>query len=599
MNERKSTLGMPRRSSLLLLLLTVSLAPFQTWAAPPTTGVPADWQKGAVLINFGPDPYRPSTAGALDLWQATGGNAVAIAPLWYMDTRSSTVIYPDEGRASPSDESVRRAITAAHARGLRVLLKPYFDVKDLTWRAEIAPRNANGWWASYRAFIFHYLDMAAALGVEEVALGTELISMTRARWDDQWLRLIADARGRYGGALTYSANWGKRGAEYAQIGWWNRLDHIGISAYFPLSLKNRPTLDELVAGWTHFTDAYGDTYNWVAAIGQVQARFGKPVLFTEIGFGSYPNTAGRWDVTESKTVDLEAQRRGYEATLRVWSAVPWFKGLYWWYWDTDPSAGGAADRGQTPLNKPAADVVTAWFGGTGVAPAPQAAPQPNTLPPAALPATGPAPTGPAPLAPSPYANHPAFAPVPPVAGSPTRMYFAATGHTLAGGFLDYWLSHGGLDLFGYPLSEEFAEVNPSDGQTYTVQYFERERFEYHPANPPGSRVLLGLLGVQVTAGRQDAAFGRVASLPNTATQQYFAASGHTLRGGFLGVWQSRGGLAIFGYPISEEFAERNPADGRVYTVQYFERARFEYHPEYLGTNQSVQLGLLGRIVTGR
>jgi hypothetical protein len=112
-------------------------------------------------------------------------------------------------------------------------------------------------------------------------------------------------------------------------------------------------------------------------------------------------------------------------------------------------------------------------------------------------------------------------------------------------------------------------------------------------------VLLGLRGVQVTAGRQDAAFGRVDPVPTTAPQQYFAAIGHTLRGGFLGVWQSRGGLAIFGYPISEEFAERNPADGRVYTVQYFERARFEYHPEYLGTNQSVQLGLLGRIVTGR
>jgi hypothetical protein len=285
--------------------------------------------------------------------------------------------------------------------------------------------------------------------------------------------------------------------------------------------------------------------------------------------------------------------------LRVWSAIPWFKGIYWWYWDTDPTAGGAADRGQTPLNKPAADLITAWFGGTGVAEVPQAAPQPNTLPAAPEAPTGPVATGPGPVAPSPYAAHPAFAPLPPVAGSPTRMYFAATGHTLAGGFLDYWLSHGGLDLFGYPLSEEFAEVNPSDGHTYTVQYFERERFEYHPANPPGSRVLLGLLGVQVTAGRQDAAFAPVAPVPGTATQQYFAASGHTLRGGFLGVWQRRGGLAIFGYPISEEFSERNPADGQVYTVQYFERARFEYHPENLGTDQSVQLGLLGRIVTGR
>ncbi len=589
---------MPSRTALVFLVLVAcSLGAPSIQAAPLPAGVPGDWQKGAVLINFGPDPYRPSTAGALDLWQATGGNAVAISPVWYMDTRTSTVIYADEGRSSPSDASVRRAITEAHARGLRVLLKPYFDVKDLTWRAEIAPRDPTAWWASYRTFLFHYTAIGKELGVEEFALGTEMISMTKARWADQWGQLIADIRARYGGALTYSANWGKGGAEYAQISWWNRLDYIGISAYFPLSLKNRPTLDELVSGWTHFTDAYGDTYNWVAAIGAVQARVGKPVLFTEIGFGSYPNTAGRWDVTEVKTVDLEAQRRAYEATLRVWSAVPWFKGIYWWYWDTDPSAGGATDRGQTPLNKPAADVITAWFGGTGAVPAVVAAPPPNTLPPA--PPTGPVPTGPAPVVPSPYANHPAFTPVAPVASSPTRLYFTATGHTLAGGFLAYWQSHGGLDLFGYPLSEEFDEVNPSDGQVYTVQYFERERFEYHPTNPPGSQVLLGLLGVQLAAGRQDPAFAGVAPVPSSTSQQYFAPTGHTLRGGFLSVWQSRGGLAIFGYPISEEFAERNPLDGRVYRVQYFERARFEYHPENLGTDQSVQLGLLGRIVTGR
>jgi hypothetical protein len=28
-------------------------------------------------------------------------------------------------------------------------------------------------------------------------------------------------------------------------------------------------------------------------------------------------------------------------------------------------------------------------------------------------------------------------------------------------------------------------------------------------------------------------------------------------------------------------------------VQYFERARFEYHPEYAGTDHEVLLGLLG------
>lgn len=78
--------------------------------------------------------------------------------------------------------------------------------------------------------------------------------------------------------------------------------------------------------------------------------------------------------------------------------------------------------------------------------------------------------------------------------------------------------------------------------------------------------------------------------------QYFAATAHSICGRFLQYWNSHGGLAQQGYPISEEFTEQNAAppagDGKTHTVQYFQRARFEYHPE----NQApydVLLGLLG------
>ena len=69
--------------------------------------------------------------------------------------------------------------------------------------------------------------------------------------------------------------------------------------------------------------------------------------------------------------------------------------------------------------------------------------------------------------------------------------------------------------------------------------------------------------------------------------------GHTLQGPFLKFWQENGGLAIFGYPISEEFPEVSATDGKTYTVQYFERNRFEYHPEFAGTPNEVLMGLLG------
>jgi subtilisin family serine protease len=182
-------------------------------------------------------------------------------------------------------------------------------------------------------------------------------------------------------------------------------------------------------------------------------------------------------------------------------------------------------------------------------------------------------------------------PVPEPPGAPELTYFPPVQHSLRGPFLRYWTAHGGLPIFGYPISEEFQEVNPADGKTYTVQYFERNRFEYHPefAGTP-AEVLLGLLGVERTQGR---AFP--AGAPRTAdvTHQWFPEVQHSLSGTFLQYWTAHGGLALFGYPISEPFEEVNPADGKLYTVQYFERNRFEAHPEFAGTPAEVLLGLLG------
>jgi hypothetical protein len=50
-------------------------------------------------------------------------------------------------------------------------------------------------------------------------------------------------------------------------------------------------------------------------------------------------------------------------------------------------------------------------------------------------------------------------------------------------------------------------------------------------------------------------------------------------GKFRGYWEQHGGLAQQGYPISDEFTEVSPLDGKPYRVQYFERAVFELHPE--------------------
>jgi hypothetical protein len=177
-----------------------------------------------------------------------------------------------------------------------------------------------------------------------------------------------------------------------------------------------------------------------------------------------------------------------------------------------------------------------------------------------------------------------FQPVPATASSTDRLFFPETSHTLGGGFRTYWETYGGVTIFGFPISEEFDEVSATDGATYTVQYFERNRFEYHPEHKGTPyEVQLGLLGSILTSDRSLPA--PRAAAPDS-TVRYFTETRRSLSGVFLEYWLANGGLPVFGFPISDAFQE----NGRL--VQYFERNRFEYHPE-LPPDYRVSLGLLG------
>jgi hypothetical protein len=191
----------------------------------------------------------------------------------------------------------------------------------------------------------------------------------------------------------------------------------------------------------------------------------------------------------------------------------------------------------------------------------------------------------------------------PAPGWAEPLWFPQTGHWVAGVFKDRWLAEGGLARFGLPLTEAFTDDDAHD--RLLIQVFERGVMQFNNAAKlaPGYAALtpaeqldwvapLQLVGSLVTAGRT---FPTVAPFASTNDAWYFAATGHSLGGDFLAYWLTNGGLAGFGYPISEPFQEQG-ADGIVRTVQYFERARFESHPEATGTPYAIQLGQLGREV---
>ncbi len=169
-------------------------------------------------------------------------------------------------------------------------------------------------------------------------------------------------------------------------------------------------------------------------------------------------------------------------------------------------------------------------------------------------------------------------------GIPDRCaYEPVTRHNTCDAFRRFWESHGGLANFGYPLTRPYYDP----ALNLAVQYFERARFELHRSADGSAVVLLGRLGAERAAGRESEPPFQSADPIGRTDCRYFPETGHNLCAGFRAYWEGFGGLAVFGYPISEEFTE----DGMV--VQYFERARFEWHPGAWPERYDVLLSRLG------
>lgn len=184
-------------------------------------------------------------------------------------------------------------------------------------------------------------------------------------------------------------------------------------------------------------------------------------------------------------------------------------------------------------------------------------------------------------------------PAKPVQPGQGQRCFPETSQCISGVIRAYWEGNGGLAVFGYPITTLASETN-ADGFTGPTQWFERDRLEDHSAE--GKGVLAGRLGAQKLAmeGRPWQGLPQASRAPTGC--RFFFETAHSLCPPFLAYWEQNGGLARFGFPVSEPGTETNAA-GFTGTVQWFERRRMEAHPE----NQppyDVLLGLLGTELHG-
>ncbi|MDF2688057.1 MAG: hypothetical protein K0Q80_1022 [Microvirga sp.] len=274
-----------------------------------------------------------------------------------------------------------QAIRDAKAKGLKVVVKPHVERDDRNsttedaWRAKITPTDPLEWFKNYKNMMVEYAKVAQAGGAAAFVVGTEMRSMTDPTkkcangqtYTQKWEEIIAAVRAVFSGKVTYAAT----DDEALRIQFWDKLDYIGVDAYFSMANDGNydPTLNELIDSWIkppvnwNSQQVYGTT-SVVDTWKQLSETWGKKVIFTEIGYGSYngTNLSPGWLVHANGT-DYEEQRLCYEALYDVMKNYggQWLDGAFLWSYQTTTDPTYVPPTDFTTQGKPADAVIKAGY----------------------------------------------------------------------------------------------------------------------------------------------------------------------------------------------------------------------------------------------
>lgn len=302
-------------------------------------------------VNFVAPRKPPVGDGWAKQLKAVHAGWIAVIPYAFSKENEPGVYYNNDAKWwGESTEGVITTIKQAKSNGLKVMLKPQVWMHG-SWIGDFNLKTEGEWriWENdYRKYLLTFARIADSTGAEALCIGTEYRTAAVKR-PTFWKNLISEIRLFYKGELTYCANWD----DYQQVSFWEDLDFIGMSGYFPLSNSVTPTVKELVKAWK-------PVKSQLKAFAQ---SAGKPVVFVEMGYRNIDNTAWRsWEMEykQVKTNPL-AQANAFEAFFTsVWNE-PWFGGALIWKWYDYHERIGIENDDWTPQNKPAQQVIKKYF----------------------------------------------------------------------------------------------------------------------------------------------------------------------------------------------------------------------------------------------
>lgn len=303
------------------------------------------------------------SAESIKAMAAMGGNWACLA-FAVTQERFSSTRFGFDYRWCNTDREIERGIAQLKENGLKVCLKPILNCEDGTWRANITfPEREfpvydksgklvsywNEWFSCYTAFICHYAEIAEYTGCEMLCIGCEMIGTEHK--EAEWRELIAKVREIYHGPLVYNANHGKE----ENVKWFDALDYIGTSAYYPVAREGGASSDEMLAEWKKHKKG----------LERIAEKFGKKIIFMEIGCRNARGCAVMpWDFVHVEYPrDEDEQYNFYESALKAMWDEPYFAGFFWWDWKTFllPPEKIAEDTDFGIHGKKAEKLLTDWY----------------------------------------------------------------------------------------------------------------------------------------------------------------------------------------------------------------------------------------------
>jgi hypothetical protein len=234
----------------------------------------------------------------------------------------------------------RRVHEAGGTVGIIPLL--HWDGGGRQW---LRPRDRDAWLDRYALLLRELATFATSVAASELVVGSELTFLfPRAA---RWRTIIESVRAEFGGHLTLSPTV----LDFATIRFWDALDSLGVSAYFPLApLCGVRSVGALTAAWW----AHRTHLEALAALWQ------KPLTFVELGYPSTNVAAVKpWDYRfDQRRADAELQEHCFRAFANVWGNSNRLRAFRIWGLDSSLDPGG---KTHSPLGKPAEAVVSELF----------------------------------------------------------------------------------------------------------------------------------------------------------------------------------------------------------------------------------------------